>query len=224
MRIKGREVFYEVKIEMKKIDWTKWKRAKHYQYFKGLDFPHFNVTAYVELTHFLSNIRKQNVPFFLSMVYVVTKVANEIPEFRYRICDQDVIEFETIHPSITYMTQEDVFDFLDLSFHDDFSTFLSQSMILKKNAEQGHKPEKKHREDLIYLTSLPWVSFTSIQHPVHLFPTDSIPRIAWGKYFEENGKIKMPLSVQAHHALMDGQHVGKYFIRVQELLNEWKSL
>ncbi|MGK0468500.1 MAG: nitroreductase [Clostridium sp.] len=31
-------------------------------------------------------------------------------------------------------------------------------------------------------------------------PVDSIPRISWGKYFEESGKIKLPLSVQAHHA------------------------
>lgn len=206
---------------MKKVDWTQWKRAKHYQYFKGLDFPHFNVTAYLELTHFLSVIRDQNAPFFLSMVYLVAKIANEMPEFRYRIREQDVIEHEVVHPSITYIAQDDVFDFLDLPFVDDFSTFLSQARELKEKAEQGYKPKKEHRDDVIYLTSLPWVAFTSIQHPVHLSPIDSIPRFAWGKYFEEQGKIKLPFSVQVHHALMDGQHVGKYFIRLQEALNDW---
>ena len=50
-------------------------------------------------------------------------------------------------------------------------------------------------------------------------PADSIPRIAWGKYFEENGKIKLPLSVQAHHSLVDGVHVGQYFNKVQEILD-----
>jgi chloramphenicol O-acetyltransferase type A len=50
-------------------------------------------------------------------------------------------------------------------------------------------------------------------------PVDSIPRIAWGKYFEENGKIKLPLSVQVHHALVDGLHVGQYFNAIQEILD-----
>lgn len=50
-------------------------------------------------------------------------------------------------------------------------------------------------------------------------PADSIPRISWGKYFEENGKIKLPMSVQAHHALMDGMHVGQYFSMFQEILD-----
>jgi chloramphenicol O-acetyltransferase type A len=29
----------------------------------------------------------------------------------------------------------------------------------------------------------------------------------------------MPLSVQAHHALMDGIHMGRYFTLVQEYLD-----
>jgi chloramphenicol O-acetyltransferase type A len=40
-----------------------------------------------------------------------------------------------------------------------------------------------------------------------------------GKYFDANGKIKMPLSVAGHHALMDGVHVGLYFKKVQEMLD-----
>ena len=50
-------------------------------------------------------------------------------------------------------------------------------------------------------------------------PVDSIPRIAWGKYFEENGKIKLPLPIQVHHALVDGLYVGQYFNAIQEILD-----
>jgi len=64
------------------------------------------------------------------------------------------------------------------------------------------------------------VSFTSFAHPTHLHPVDSVPRLAWGKRFEEGGRLKMPLSVQGHHALMDGLHMGQYYERVQEYLAE----
>ena len=48
---------------------------------------------------------------------------------------------------------------------------------------------------------------------------NTIPRIAWGKYFEENGKIKLPLSVQVNHSMADGVHVGRYFNAIQEILD-----
>jgi chloramphenicol O-acetyltransferase type A len=57
-------------------------------------------------------------------------------------------------------------------------------------------------------------------HPTHLHPEDSVPRFAWGKFFEEGKVVKMPLSVQAHHALMDGIHMGKFYAKVQDYLQQ----
>jgi chloramphenicol O-acetyltransferase type A len=69
------------------------------------------------------------------------------------------------------------------------------------------------------MTAIPWVSFTSFSHPMTLHPADSIPRFAWGKFFEDTGLLKMPLSVQGHHALMDGIHMGKFYAEVQDYLH-----
>ena len=57
---------------------------------------------------------------------------------------------------------------------------------------------------------------------MHYHPHDSVPRITWGKYFKTADKILMPLSVQAHHALIDGRHMGKYFEKTQELLDNYQ--
>jgi chloramphenicol O-acetyltransferase type A len=32
--------------------------------------------------------------------------------------------------------------------------------------------------------------------------------------------LKMPLSVQAHHALMDGLHMGRFYAKVQDYLHQ----
>jgi chloramphenicol O-acetyltransferase type A len=50
-------------------------------------------------------------------------------------------------------------------------------------------------------------------------PADSIPRFAWGKYFQEGDTWKMPLSVQGHHAVMDGIHMGRYYETLQGYLH-----
>jgi chloramphenicol O-acetyltransferase type A len=56
-------------------------------------------------------------------------------------------------------------------------------------------------------------------HPLKLSPPDSVPRFAWGKYRQEGDKIIMPLSVQGHHAVMDGLHAGKFYEEFQRLVN-----
>jgi len=70
------------------------------------------------------------------------------------------------------------------------------------------------------MTAIPWVSFTSFMHPLHVHPVDSIPRFAWGKTFEEGKCLKMPLSVQGHHAVMDGVHVGKFYGELKGYLDQ----
>jgi chloramphenicol O-acetyltransferase type A len=76
------------------------------------------------------------------------------------------------------------------------------------------------RDDLLYMTAIPWVSFTSFTHPMSQHPADFIPRFAWGKYFEENGRLKIPLSVQGHHIFMDGIHMGKLYAHIEDCLNQ----
>jgi chloramphenicol O-acetyltransferase type A len=76
------------------------------------------------------------------------------------------------------------------------------------------------QDDVLYMTAIPWVSFTSFLHPMRLQPEDSIPRFVWGKFFEEGELLKMPLGVQGHHALIDGVHVGKFYAEIQDYLQQ----
>ena len=73
------------------------------------------------------------------------------------------------------------------------------------------------RLDLIYYSAIPWVSFTSFKHASRLDKTQTVPRIVFGKMFDEDNAKKIPLSVEANHTIMDGVHVGKLFNRFQEI-------
>ena len=205
---------------MKFIDIETWNRKNHYSYFKELDYPHFNVCGNVDITEFYRYIKEKEQPFFISILYVATKTANSIKEFRYRIREDKVVEHETVNPSFTVMGEDEIFGFCASKFMDEFNDFkINTSEKIEKTKNNISVEDKPGCDDVIYMTSMPWVSFTSVTHPTHMNPVDSIPRIAWGKYFEENGRIKLPLSVQVHHALVDGVHVGRYFNKIQEILD-----
>ncbi len=44
---------------------------------------------------------------------------------------------------------------------------------------------------------------------------NAAPLFDWGKYYEKDGQIVMPVSVQAHHSFVDGIHIGKFADKLQ---------
>lgn len=205
---------------MRFVDIENWNRKDHYNYFRQLDYPHFNICGNVDITNFYTYIKENKLPFFISVLYAATKTANSIKEFRFRIREDKLIEHENVSPSFTVMTEGEIFSFCSVNFVDKYSDFKADALKeIEKTKNNVSIEDEPGRDDLLYITCIPWISFTNITHPIQMNPVDSIPRISWGKYFEQNGKIKLPLSVQAHHALVDGIHVGKFFNDIQKIFD-----
>jgi len=79
------------------------------------------------------------------------------------------------------------------------------------------------RDDVIYHTTLPWISFTSFAHARTGGRGESIPRIVFGKITNSNERQVLPISVEVHHALMDGLHVGRFLEHVEKAFSEPES-
>ena len=206
---------------MKKIDMENWPRKQHFDFFNNFDYPHFNITLDLDITRLYNYIKENKISFFRTMVYFVTKTANNIKEFRYRVINNNqVVEFEEINPSFTIMSEENVFSFCNSKYFPDKKRFFrSMEENIKKYKDNPAVSEEEDKIDSIYITSLPWISFNSITHPIDIKNVDSVPRIAWGKYKKEDSKVLLPFSIQVHHGLMDGYHVSKYVDYINKLIN-----
>jgi len=203
------------------IDMQTWPRREHYAKFGAFRYPHFSMCAPVDLTALRPAAKQRGVPLTTAILYVVTRAANEIPEFRQRIRGDAVVEHETVHPSVTLLVGEDLFGFAQLDYCEDFRRFAD--CVAERFARAREQPtlaDEPGRDDLLFMTAIPWVSFTSFSHPMPTLPADSIPRFAWGKACEQGGLLKMPLSVQGHHGLLDGIHLGRYYQRVEGYLRD----
>jgi len=210
---------------MRQIDMQTWHRREHFKVFNAFDYPHFSLCANVDLTAFNPFVKQRGISFTVAIIFVLARAANAIPEFRYRIRAGKVVEHEIVHPSATILMDDDLFSFCTFDYIANFSEFAAKAA--ERIAYVKEDPTLKdglEQDDLLYMTAIPWVSFTSFMHPLHLHPVDSVPRFAWGKFFEEGEFLKMPLSVQGHHALMDGLHVGIFFAEVQGYLHHPDSV
>jgi chloramphenicol O-acetyltransferase type A len=201
---------------MRSIEINTWSRRYHFELFNSFDYPHFNITAPIDIEDFANNCKKRKISFTIASAYLFAKSANELEPFRYRIRSKKVIIHEIVHPSFTIMANNKLFSYCTVNYEDDFSNFNKSAKekigLMKRNPSLSDIPGQ---DELIYMTAIPWVSFTSFVHPIHMNPVDSVPRIAWGKYYYDGNTIRMPVSVQVHHALMDGQNVAEYFENVE---------
>ncbi len=218
---KGISVQNARRWKLRTIDPKSWSRQEHYEFFSNFNHPHFNLCANVDLTKLYPYIKEREISLTSSIIYLISRAANAIPEFRLRIRDGVIVEHPTVNPSVTILVQNDLFSFCTIDYCPDFNEFSNQ--FASQLAAVKMNPTLKDpvgRDDLLYMTAIPWVSFTSFTHPMRLHPTDSIPRFAWGKYFTDGERLKMPLSVQGHHALMDGIHLGKFYQEIEGYLSD----
>ncbi|MBF0206944.1 MAG: chloramphenicol acetyltransferase [Oligoflexia bacterium] len=207
---------------MKKIDLNTWSRREHFNFFRGISHPNFAICANLDITELYHTSKKNDYSLFKVMVFLVTKVANQIEEFRYRTdaTREQVVVHEVVHTSFTYLGPSELFCFCTVDFIDDMRDFYKRtvhSLELQRGRVVLDCPG--YNDNLIYITSIPWVSFTSVRHEIDTNKPDSVPRICWGKYVFENQKVLLPFSLTVSHCLMDGIHIGKYFHEIERLLD-----
>jgi chloramphenicol O-acetyltransferase type A len=206
---------------MEVIDLNRWDRKEHFSYFRGADYPQFNICANIDVTRFLGYIKENKLPFYYAMIFAATAAANKNINFRYRIRGNSVILHERLHPSFTHLDKEtNLFKYVTVEMDGNMKEF---SHVASEQAERQKglfaPGDSDERDDLLYLTCIPWVSFTHISHTITLNKDDSVPRLSWGKYFTDGRKTFLPFSVQVNHALADGYHIGQYYTEFQEYID-----
>lgn len=207
---------------MKIINLESWNRLTHYQFFKRMDYPHYNICVTIDITKYLAKIRAMKLPFYYAFIFTASTVMNQFENYRYRIRGDTVVLHDRIHPSFSDLSDDtDLFKMVTVNLEGTIGAF---SWKAKEKADKQTEcfifKEVEGRDDLIYITCIPWVSFTNLSHTISFNPDDSVPRLAWGKYYQEGNKILLPFSVQAHHAFVDGVHMGKYINALQEQVND----
>ncbi|NPV91678.1 MAG: chloramphenicol acetyltransferase [Firmicutes bacterium] len=209
---------------MQSIDLNTWKRTTHYNFFRRMDFPHYNICLNIDITHFMKKIKEKQLPFYYAMIYAATHVVNQVEELRYRIRGEQVVLHDKVHPVFSDLLEgEDYFKMVAVDMEDSIEDFVFRAEEKsKKQKDYFPMEELAGRDEMIFITCIPWGAFTSLSHTMSFEKDNSIPRIAWGKFFKDKDKVMLPFSVEVHHSFADGSHVGRYIDRLQDYLNTFE--
>lgn len=201
---------------MRRIDPEHWERREIFDFFSSLSQPFYSVTFRLDVTELYRVCKARGLSFYYAMVYLVTQSVNGTEAFLYTIRDGKVFLLDRREPSFTDRSRDETFfHIVTMPCSGEMADFCSAASE-KSRSQKGFIDLASEGDGLIYLSSLPWLDLTSLTNERDLDPDDAIPRIAWGKYTEQDGRKSLGVSVEVNHRFVDGADIGAFAERLRE--------
>ena len=214
---------------MQEIDLSNYPRKKTYDWFKTFKNPTYGLNVTMDIPKLIKHVKETKESFFIDMLYIVVKGLNSVPEMRMRFVDDKPVIFSDINPAITVMTKSEVFENVRFKNKETFKEFYATAKKYIDEAKEETALTEGNYNDVVwneyYITCLPWLTTTALTHPIpEDLSSQTVPRICWSKYYEENGTYKISLNITVSHIFVDGWHLSKAFNNIQELLNDAENI
>lgn len=203
------------------VDLNQWNRGTLFKSFIDHMRIVMSLTVDINVTKLIEFIKMNNLKFYPTMIWIVSKVVNSHDEFKYGWdSNGNLIKWEYISPSYADFHKEDE-NFIKLvtTFSNDLFEFHSRFMSDKERYKNHCAFVDDQPLNFFDVSCLPWVNYRHFD--VHVFDEGKFlsPVITWGKYELEDEKYSMPLTMNIHHAVADGFHLSCFFNEVQEFIN-----
>jgi chloramphenicol O-acetyltransferase type A len=205
------------------------RRRDRFELFDRMESPAVNLCFSMDLPDFRPWCKAQGLPPFHLLLFAVLRSILKVENFRYRVFEGEVIRIDHLNPSYTVVNQHNDLNFAQFDWTDDLREWVARSVAAREEAGSMTALNDKYRsmsprecKDQVFVTCIPWLDFTSIQHPMASLGSPDIPSLAWGKFRDGvNGRLTLPFSVQAHHGFVDGFHIH---LLAQQIATELSDL
>ena len=201
---------------------------KETYYRKGV-FRHFSedckcstsMTARVDVTDLAERSKKTGTKFYINFLYILTKVLNSRDDYRmgYLWQTNELICYDRIHPT-QYVFHEDTETCTPVysKWCGDYETFYASALEDAERAKETREYmlDSAGHPNWFDASFIPWLSYDSLNVELPDGYLYFAPIVNWGKYREENGRLKMPVSVRLNHAVADGYLLAKVFVLLEE--------
>ncbi|GAB3390978.1 CatA-like O-acetyltransferase [Massilia agri] len=191
------------------------RRRDRFALFDAMDSAAVNICFPLALPDFRPWCKQEGLAPFHVLLCAVLRAVLKVENFRYRILDGEVIRIERLIPSFTVINQHNDLNFAQFDWSDDLREFVARGIAAREEASNMEALNMEYAartplqaKEQVFVTCIPWLAFTAIQHPIASLKQPDIPSFAWGRFKEAGaGQLELPFSVQAHHGFVDGFHI-----------------
>lgn len=205
--------------------WTKldgtWHRMEYFRHFYDEAPCAVSLCDDVDVTDLRSACHDAKQSFYLAMLYTVSHVINAHEEFRITAVDSPDSPYmmpavwDAVNPVHNVFHEDtETYTALFTLWNPDYGTFIRYAQDDIAKAKNLRVMSVPCGNNTFEASCVPWRHFTSVSVQTEAIPLS--PIVAWGGFSEVNGRIKMPLSIQIHHAAADGYHLARFLNEAEE--------
>lgn len=195
------------------IDLKTWSRREVFEFYMALSDPYCGVCLDADCTGLYREAKRRKVPVSAALMHRVLVATDAVENFRYRIIKKKVVCYGHLDISGVFLRPDETMGFSTIPHREKLEDFAAEAAKEKARIMKcGGLAMKKGAHPLaaVYYSNAPWFRFTQIKHPLDLPDEPGVPRVTTGKIYRQGRRLKLPLSIFFHHALLDGVHVAKF--------------
>ena len=181
-----------------------------------------SMTARVNVEKTYKYSKDNGYSFFIISLGCILKAANKVPEFKRRIINNEVIEFDYLDGLSPIMDdKKEIFremrveppmGFKSVEKWHEYVKNLENEILSLKNPGFIYEMDQIDNENIINCSCIPWVDFDSFTNCV--FNGQQImPLLTWGKM---NDDYEMPVSTTVSHIFVYGLEFGYFYKYLQQ--------
>ncbi|MBR5520516.1 MAG: type A chloramphenicol O-acetyltransferase [Oscillospiraceae bacterium] len=206
-----------------KIDIEKWDRKEYFDHYYNNARCTYSVTANIDITEIYNAVTEKQMKLYPVLIWWIANTANKFVFMRYNHDkDGNIGYYDVVNPSFTYMPpNSERFHVLWCEYSQDLEEFYKKCVSVMENSDRKKMfPMDDMPSNCFDISSVPWIEFTSFNLNLYTSGTWLAPIITTGKLIKENGRVKLPFSLQVHHSVCDGYHAGQVYNSLQTMADD----
>lgn len=195
--------------------------------FKNFLSSRYSMSARVNVERLWKYCKENNKSFFVMSLGCLMNAVNTIPQFKRRIIDGKVIEFDYLEGTTPIMDEDNEIyremrvetpqNFENIDEWHDYVKSLSDDILKGRNDGFNLEMEKRDSENIANFSCIPWVDFDTLT--TCIIESNQIqPLITWGKV---NADYEMSVAISVNHIFVNGRELGIFYKNLQ---NELESI
>lgn len=205
------------------IDYDNWDRREIFERFCPCSY---SITAEVDITRLIATIKAAGYKFYPTICYIISQVVNSRVDYRYAYIDGNVGYYDRVDPLYTLMRKNStLFTHTVTEYVEDFHSFYKAFESDRTAAENGNTLYYGGREpdNVLCISITPTLSFKQLSFCYNMTREGSlVPFVTIGKYYEQNGKIMLPLATEFRHEVNDGYHSSLFYELIQLAIDRFQ--
>lgn len=195
-------------------------RAEAFNMWMSSPVPMVTLVKTFDVSRLVKVSKKSSLKFNVLMSWCIGKAASSIKEFHILPEQDKLFQFDELAINIVVQNVKGGINLCDVPFADNIEQFNANYLELTSKAASSCQSTALEDYMIIGTSALPQTELDCIVNQYS--GRWNNPFLAWGRYRKGLFKTTLPISLQFHHAQMDGAHACHFLNNLQDEINKMR--